>query len=609
VRKQRKHYRRPLLLTTIPTTRFHQRASDLRELASAHLEAKQPESASEILRSALVLDPTPPEGRILLARALYQTGDFELALKWLTPLLDRALAQAEHLRGDILSDLGRTSEALDAYGLALTTNPQLDEARFSRARLWIQVNHPAQAIPELDALLQRDPTNLRALLLRAFAWMDLGEAFHALETLKNVPEEDRSIEYGLLLLRATLLAAQPTEEVDRVCSELLQKHPMDPRIRLAYARHLISLRGTDPSAGQRAMAFLEETLSIPAIDSYGNEPRAGFLTLLAEVVAEEKQEFDRAENLYRQSLSIQPDALDTLTGLGLLMLRQGRAAQAAHWFLRALFLDPGRSSTLEGFSQALCMTSDDESVTRWLGLVASGLPNLAPALISQMLRYAEEAGRTDAYEDIRREGHRMKNLLAVLGSRFGSAPASELPLEINSLYREWSGFLERIRSRPRSPAFVAPAKLVGRAIAEACDNANRVHCRIPLHLPFLQVDEQAVGSAIANVLRNALEASPNNMPVSLSVRTRENERLLEISITDQGPGIPLCDQQQIFSPGFSRKEGGSGQGLAIARRTITTHGGRIVFTSTEGGPTTFFIRLPAASWPSPVIPQEVCHGG
>ena len=67
--------------------------------------------------------------------------------------------------------------------------------------------------------------------------------------------------------------------------------------------------------------------------------------------------------------------------------------------------------------------------------------------------------------------------------------------------------------------------------------------------------------------------------------------LCEVSIIDNGPGIPLDLQEQVFFPMVSVKENGSGLGLTIAQDIIRIHGGGIVFES-DPNETIFSIHIP-----------------
>ena len=112
-------------------------------------------------------------------------------------------------------------------------------------------------------------------------------------------------------------------------------------------------------------------------------------------------------------------------------------------------------------------------------------------------------------------------------------------------------------------------------------------------------DRVQLRSAIANVMRNALEYSPPGTPVNVDVDPSDGEvppdGVVTLSIRDRGPGIPEADRQTIFDP-FVRSEGiprrsDRGLGLFIARRVVEAHGGKI-WVESRGKGVTFKIGLP-----------------
>src|SRR6266536_2345466 len=100
----------------------------------------------------------------------------------------------------------------------------------------------------------------------------------------------------------------------------------------------------------------------------------------------------------------------------------------------------------------------------------------------------------------------------------------------------------------------------------------------------VMADGKHIRAAVSNLIRNALQYSPKDSPVSVRV--------------DRGPGIPLAEREVIFDP-LARGEAGrasragTGLGLFIARRVAEAHDGRIWVESTGPG-ATFHLELPAA---------------
>ena len=110
-------------------------------------------------------------------------------------------------------------------------------------------------------------------------------------------------------------------------------------------------------------------------------------------------------------------------------------------------------------------------------------------------------------------------------------------------------------------------------------------------------DRRQLVSAVGNLVENAVKYSDPD--TSVQVRARLLDGWVEISVTDQGPGIPARDVDRIFERFYrvdrarSRTTGGTGLGLAIVRHVASNHGGDVQVRSIEGEGSTFVLRLPA----------------
>jgi signal transduction histidine kinase len=109
-------------------------------------------------------------------------------------------------------------------------------------------------------------------------------------------------------------------------------------------------------------------------------------------------------------------------------------------------------------------------------------------------------------------------------------------------------------------------------------------------LPEFKVDPGKLAQAVVNIVNNAIDAAPANGRVALHV-ARDDLGIL-FKVTDNGPGIHLDRNEDIFTPFFSKKEGGTGLGLSVARRIVAAHGGTITFRNQEKGGLSFVIRVP-----------------
>ncbi len=109
-------------------------------------------------------------------------------------------------------------------------------------------------------------------------------------------------------------------------------------------------------------------------------------------------------------------------------------------------------------------------------------------------------------------------------------------------------------------------------------------------------DREQLSMAIHNLLENAINYSPEKTKVS--VTTKIEEDIVEISIADQGIGIPEVELERIFErfyrvdPARSRETGGTGLGLSIVKHVATKHGGDVKVWSSPAVGSTFALRLP-----------------
>jgi two-component system sensor histidine kinase SenX3 len=103
-------------------------------------------------------------------------------------------------------------------------------------------------------------------------------------------------------------------------------------------------------------------------------------------------------------------------------------------------------------------------------------------------------------------------------------------------------------------------------------------------------------TAVANLLENAIGYSDEATKVALAARRRSDS--WEITVTDQGIGIPPEDLDRVFErfyrvdPARSRETGGTGLGLAIVKHIVNNHGGQVRVWSSPGSGSTFTLELP-----------------
>ncbi len=149
--------------------------------------------------------------------------------------------------------------------------------------------------------------------------------------------------------------------------------------------------------------------------------------------------------------------------------------------------------------------------------------------------------------------------------------------------------LDFARSGEVHPTPTSPARILEAAAqATAPERITCEHAGAPASWP---IDEPRMQQVLVNLLDNALAVTPAGARVVARVEMEGAE--LCFSICDQGPGIPAEERARIFEPFHTTKLRGTGLGLAVARRIVELHGGRLEVDDVAGGGAAFRVRLPA----------------
>ncbi len=126
-------------------------------------------------------------------------------------------------------------------------------------------------------------------------------------------------------------------------------------------------------------------------------------------------------------------------------------------------------------------------------------------------------------------------------------------------------------------------------------------------MPEFRADPARLMQALLNIVRNAAQMMTGSIPVAsplITLKTRvarqvllrhkQHKMAIVVSVTDNGPGVPLNLQDRIFHPLVTGREGGTGLGLSLAQDFVQQHGGVIEFDSRPGH-TEFRLMLPMES--------------
>lgn len=108
----------------------------------------------------------------------------------------------------------------------------------------------------------------------------------------------------------------------------------------------------------------------------------------------------------------------------------------------------------------------------------------------------------------------------------------------------------------------------------------------------VSADPELMKQVFLNIMLNGMQAIKKGGVLSIDYNLNENKTMVEISISDTGPGIKEEDKGKIFNPFFTTKSKGTGLGLYNVKNIVESHNGEIKVSSRAGSGTTFTIVLP-----------------
>jgi len=165
----------------------------------------------------------------------------------------------------------------------------------------------------------------------------------------------------------------------------------------------------------------------------------------------------------------------------------------------------------------------------------------------------------------------------------------------NSLVTRFLDFARPLEPRRESASII---EVIERAARRAKVDIERDY---PSSMPDIAIDTQLMEQVFLNLIQNAAQASEAGSPVT--VRVREDEGEVHVSVIDEGCGIPKDEIETIFNPFVTTKQNGVGLGLAIVAKIVDGHGGKMTVESEPGRGSTFLVCLPIevpTSIPNPV---------
>jgi PAS domain S-box-containing protein len=221
----------------------------------------------------------------------------------------------------------------------------------------------------------------------------------------------------------------------------------------------------------------------------------------------------------------------------------------------------------------------------------------------------EQAALTRLGEMAAVVAHEIKNPLAgvrgaleILGRRMTAETTDrhivgEMVARIDALNQMVQDLLVFARPTPPKIAPVPVSQIVRATIALLSTDPEMRDIRVEETgldtAPMIQADPELLKAVLLNLMINAAQAMGRRGRILVSVGAGPGR--CEITIADQGPGIPEEIREKVFDPFFTTKHRGTGLGLAVARRTVDLHGGKLRLECPPEGGTVMIVSLPVTA--------------
>ncbi|ASD26212.1 sensor histidine kinase [Brevundimonas diminuta] len=234
------------------------------------------------------------------------------------------------------------------------------------------------------------------------------------------------------------------------------------------------------------------------------------------------------------------------------------------------------------------------------GLPAEILP-LVRAINGLLERLQEGMRRRELF--VANAAHELRTPVAVLGARIGALPPGDTRDTLSGDARRLTILVDQLLAAARLRAddrlafeSLDVGELVRGLLADMAPLAIRSGKGLEfggLQGAMVQGDPEALRSALANLIDNALRATPEDTTVVVELGANTDD--VAIRVIDRGNGVAHGDREAVFEPFWraSPRGHGAGLGLAIVRAVANAHGGRVSVVETPGGGATFILSLPS----------------
>lgn len=191
----------------------------------------------------------------------------------------------------------------------------------------------------------------------------------------------------------------------------------------------------------------------------------------------------------------------------------------------------------------------------------------------------------------------------MISTRHADEPTQELCRTVLRQIHRLGGMVEEVLEFAKGDAKlnIQPVRLealFNSAVEHAADALRQTRTKVVARPTALvaPLDVDRFLRVLQNLVTNAVEAIGPTRRGLITFAAARKGRFCEITVSDNGPGVPHAIRDTLFEPFVSHgKRGGTGLGLAVAKSVVEAHGGTISYKSAPRRGTTFTIRLPLAA--------------
>lgn len=605
--------------SALPTSKA---ARDQYALGNWYLEPAQRQYllAINAYKRALELDPDCAAVHHSLGFAYYKEGEFDLARAALQKAieLNPQNANYHYVFGQLLEDWteleGAWEKAISEFTRTIELDPSYIEAWYNRGLLYEKLEDLEKACEDFKQVVNRVPKfhaarhNLGVLYIKQQQWENAERVF---EEILEVEPRDPDAHYHLADIYLNRYG-----EVNRAIDCLQYAIERDPdhldarfELGLLYAKR----RYARPEFRQQAIdQFIELIKSNNELQTF--EPLDQVFFVLGSLYDDCPEDADLAIYAYKTGLEHAPSP-QAQNNLGLLYLQKNMVSQAAEEFKQVIQLYPDYESPYHNLAK-LYFYERDEEILRDLQSWLEAEPQTAARIIFYLTLSLMDVARAEAYQSLYSHLHRVKNLVSATGGQLRSASRqaeadSKLEATLNQIlrqheecYNEMVALLQQLRADEPIFGLVDTNRILDTLLRNLMPvlEAKAIECQqiFDIRLPSVKGDSSQLKEAFNNLIINAIDAMEGGGFLQIKTAYLSESSQIQISFIDTGVGIPYEVRDQLYQPGYTLKQHGSGFGLNIVQRTVRDHRGRTELHSEEGRGTTFSIYLPVDLEATPI---------